>query len=118
MSGWGRRPSGQELSTHGYSVMQHWKAMPSTGAYKELIDCVGVTAHPAADGRDPMLTSSGVMLEEPAADGRWAKIERLQGAGCFEEITTALRLLVSELMGEPYVLFKDKINNKRPGLGH
>jgi ectoine hydroxylase-related dioxygenase (phytanoyl-CoA dioxygenase family) len=71
----------------------------------------------AAEGRDRLITSSGIILEEPAADGRWTKIERLHGAGRFEEIAAGLQLLVSDLMGEPYVLFKDKINNKRPSLG-
>lgn len=117
MNGPERRTSRQDMLTHGYSVMRHWEAMPPLGAYKDLIDYVSISAHAAAEGRARLVTSSGVILEEPAADGRWTKIEHLHGAGRFEEIAAALQLLVSDLMGEPYVLFKDKINNKRQGLG-
>lgn len=110
--------AGAQLRAQGYSVMRRWQAMPTLGAYEDLLDYVWTGVDSDAAGRDRLLTSSGAILEELASDGRWTKIERLHGAGRFKEASAALQLLISELMGEPYVLFKDKINNKRPGLGH
>jgi 2-aminoethylphosphonate dioxygenase len=116
MNGQEPRTSREDMRARGYFIIRHWEAMPPLDEYEDLNDLVGASPR-TLEGQGQLITSNGVILEDPPADGQWTKIEHLHGAGWFKEITAALQSFISDQMGEPYVLFKDKINNKRPGLG-